>query len=139
MTETTTIKKALWIPGWYELDQPITEGVYDRFWFYENPPIDLPSNDEDYQFDFVFFNQMTSSSNCQVRYARIKSIEHSELGPLQRIDTDGLDYIFYPKKGAEFVVNAEEEPGRLYDGDTEIGDWSIYVELDEISDPISDT
>ena len=94
---------------------------------------------QDEPIDFVFFNQMASSTNSQVRYARVLDIEHPELGPLQRIDTDGLDYIFYPIEGAEVVVNAEEEPGAVYDNDDlEIADWSVLVTLADVSEPVAE-
>ena len=131
-------QRALWIPGWYELDQSIVVGQQQRFWFFGNSPFE--SNEEDADgIDLVFFNQMASTSNSQVRYARVLDIEHKELGPLQRVDTDGLDYIFYPLDGEEVVVNAEEEPGKIYDNDDlEIEDWSVVVTLADVSDPVAE-
>lgn len=127
--------KALWTPGWYELDQSLIVGQNQRFWFFQTPPLD----ERDEPIDLVFFNQMSSSANSQVRYARVLDIEHAELGPLQRIDTDGLDYIFYPIEGNEVVVNAEEEPGSIYDGeDLKVTDWSVLVTLADVSEPVAD-
>ena len=73
-----------------------------------------------------------------MRYATIAAIEHRELGALQRIDTDGLDYIFYPVAGDEVVVNAEEAPGSPYDKSLDIGDWTVVVHLEAISEPVAD-
>ncbi len=127
--------KAIWTPGWYELDQSLVVGQNQRFWFFQTPP----STGNDEPIDLVFFNQMASSANSQVRSARILDIEHTELGPLQRIDTDGLDYIFYPIEGNEVVVNAEEEPGTIYDDDDlKISDWSVLVTLADVSEPVAD-
>lgn len=127
--------KALWTPGWYELDQSLVVGQKQRFWFFQTPP----SLDNDEPIDFVFFNQMASAANSQVRYARVLDIEHVDLGPLQRIDTDGLDYIFYPIDGNEVVVNAEEEPGSVYDDkELNISDWSVLVTLADVSEPVVD-
>lgn len=127
--------KALWTPGWYELDQSLVVGQNQRFWFFQT----APSLNSDEPIDFVFFNQMASTANAQVRYARVLDIEHPDLGPLQRIDTDGLDYIFYPTEGPEVVVNAEEEPGSVYDNDDiEIADWSVLVTLADVSEPVAD-
>lgn len=128
-------KKALWVPGWYELDQPLTVGSTDRLWFYQHPPTDLPNVE---YYDFVFFNQLSAAANCQVRTARIVSIEHPVLGPLQKIDTDGLDYIFYPAEGESIVVNAEEEPGRVYNETIDVDDWCVSVLLSEVSEPVAD-
>lgn len=128
--------KALWTPGWYELDQSLVVGQRQRFWFFQNPPSD---SNRDEPIDFVFFNQMASSANSQVRYARVLDIVHPELGPLQRVDTDGLDYIFYPVEGMEVVVNAEEDPGSIYDEeDLKITDWSVTVTLADVSEQVAD-
>ncbi len=133
-TEQTT-KSALWVPGWYELDQPLSVGSHDRFWFYQNPPVDLLQAES---FDFVFFNQTNSAANCQVRNATIRSIEHPTLGKIQKIDTDGLDYVFYPESGEEIIVNAEERPGVAYYESSQITDWSVSVTLENVSEPVSD-
>ncbi len=127
--------KALWTPGWYELDQSLKVGMYQRFWFFSNPPAEETPG----EVDFVFFNQMSSLANSQVRYARVLDMEHSEFGPLNRVDTDGLDYIFYPMDGNEFVVNADEEPGSIYDDEdrgSKIDDWSVVVTLSDVSSPL---
>ncbi len=133
-TEQST-KTALWVPGWYELDQPLTVGVNNRFWFYQNPPTDLPQAES---VDFVFYNEMTAAANCQVRTATIISIHHSVLGQMVRIDTDGLDYVFYPESQDEIMVNAEENPGSIYDNPLEITDWSVTVTMNQVSEPVSD-
>ncbi|MGI9518547.1 MAG: hypothetical protein ACR2NP_15940 [Pirellulaceae bacterium] len=134
-TEQRT-RKALWVPGWYELDQPLYTGGYERFWFYQNPPADLPDVED---YDYVFFNQLSCAANCQVRNATIMSIEHPVLGSLRQIETDGLDYIFHPKSGEPLTVNAEEEPGKVFGEGPEIGDWSVTVMLTGVSDPVVDT
>lgn len=130
---------AIWTPGWYELDQSlVVGGERQKFSFFQTPPESIS-----YSFpavgnsDLVFFNQLDSEKNCVVRYARIASIEHPLLGPLSRIDTDGLDYIFVCTNGREVVVNAEEEPGICYDSDIEVSDWSVWVTLAEISAPVA--
>lgn len=127
--------KALWTPGWYELDQSLIVGQRQRFWFFAKPPVD----DNQPVVDYVFFNQMAVSANSQIRYAKVLDIEHPELGPLQRVDTEGLDYIFYPVDGTEFVVNAEENPGLIY-GEEElvIDDWSVIVTLADVSSPLAE-
>ena len=138
-TEQTT-RRALWVPGWYELDQPLVAGENKRLWFYLTPPMDLATNlPEVESFDFVFFNQLSAAANCQVRVANVVSITHPQIGPLRQIDTDGLDYIFYPVEGESIVVNAEEEPGRVYDEGIEIQDWTVSVELSKVSGPLSDS
>lgn len=126
-------QKALWTPRWYELDQSLVVGQRQRFWFYINPPLERVEE----TFDLVFFNQMTSTANSQIRYARVVDIEHPEFGPLQRVDSDGLDYIFYPVSGNEVVVNAEEDPGAVCDdSELRIKDWSVTVTLNDVSHPL---
>ena len=127
---------ALWTPGWYELDQTLTPGERQKFWFFQNPPEECQAMAGD--LDFVFYNQLDSTQNCIVRYAKIVEIQHQELGELLRVDTDGLDYIFFPANSEEIVVNAEEEPGSTYDNDLEVADWSVIVKLVEVSEPVAD-
>lgn len=128
-------KQGLWVPGWYELDQPLAVGSRDRFWFFQNPPMDYPPAES---VDYVFYNQITSGANCQVRYATIVALDHHKLGPLERIDTDGLDYIFFPRNGPEIVVNAEEDPGAAYESQFKIEDWTVQVTMMDVSEPVAD-
>lgn len=128
-------RTALWSPGWYELDQPLVAGECGRFWFFLNPPTDYPDVES---YDFVFFNQLTSSSNCQVRKAKIVSILHPELGELRSIETNGLDYVFKQSDGSEVIVNAEEDPGTIYDLPIKVENWAIQVRLSEISEPLQE-
>ena len=128
-----TIQNAVWTPGWYELDQSLVVGERQKYWFFQTLPEDCCEADE--PVDLVFYNQLDSTKNCVVRYAKILEMYHPQLGPLLRVDTDGLDYIFYPVEGDEVVVNAEEEPGTTYDRGPEIDDWSVMVKLGEISEP----
>lgn len=129
-------KTAIWIPGWYELDQPLTLGSTGRLWFYQQPPNDLPEVES---YDFVFFNQLSAAANCQVRNAHIDSIEHSVIGPLKHINTNGLDYIFEPVEGEPITVNAEENPGQVLGDPVEFTDWSVVVTLSDVSEPIADS
>ncbi len=125
---------ALWTPGWYELDQTLVLGERQKYWFFQEPPAECLAKPA--EVDLVFFNQLDSAQNCNVRYAKIVEMTHPLLGSLLRVDTDGLDYIFYPADGEEIVVNAEEEPGVVYDGDLVVSDWAIIVTLDEVSEPM---
>ena len=103
-----SFQTASWIPGWYELDQTLSLGERQKVWFFQTPPdevaVDGPTP------DFIFFNQLDSTTNCQVRFAKVVEMVHPTLGALTKIDTDGCDYIFFPVDGEEVVVNAEENP-----------------------------
>jgi len=86
-----------------------------------------------------FFNRTISDEKHPLfRFARVLEIIHPQLGPLERVDTSGLDYVFKPAEGEEIYVNAEEEPGVAYDFDQPVGDWSLLVTLDDVSEPIAD-
>jgi hypothetical protein len=142
MTEIA-LQTAIWTPGWYELDQSLALNQRQKYWFFQNPPVASTAEasvDESAGpiRDLVFYNQLDSSTNCCVRYARIVEMYHPQLGPLQRVDTDGLDYIFTPVDGEEIIVNAEEDPGATYDPELSISDWSVLVKLSEVSDPMSE-
>jgi hypothetical protein len=128
----TAVIKALWNPGWYETDQSLAVGDRQRFWFFQN----TPSAGCDKNVDLVFFNQLDSSANCQVRFATVLEIHHDVLGQLSRIDADGLDYVFTPVDGPEIIVNAEEDPGTVYDPEIKIDNWSIIVTLGDVSESI---
>lgn len=130
------LQTALWTPGWYELDQTLVLGERQKFWFFQDPPQECLTGQD--HVDFVFYNQLDSSTNCTVRFAKILEIKHPQLGSLTRIDADGLDYIFFPVDGEEVVVNAEEEPGKLYDDGPAVSDWSVLVTLDEVSAPVTE-
>ncbi len=132
----STIRSTVWTPGWYELDQSLVLGERQKYWFFQTPPDEIIPTDE--PVDFVFYNQLDSNKNCVVRYAKILEMSHPQLGPLLRIDTDGLDYIFFPVEGDEVVVNAEEEPGMTYDGGPEVKDWSVRVKLGEVSETMEE-
>ena len=129
----TTLYNALWMPGWYEMDQPLQLHQRSTLWFFQNPPSDLPDVE---QYDFVFFNQLSAATNCQVRKALIKSITHPELGPIQQIDTQGLDYVIFTASGDAIVVNAEESPGSAKNAATDIQNWSMAVSLADVSEPL---
>lgn len=147
----TSTQTALWVPGWYELDQTLVLGQRQKLWFFITPPKDAFYNDVSINDpsssdasenrptpDFVFFNQLDSTTNCQIRFATVVEMLHPQIGPLQRIDTDGCDYLFFPVDGEEIVVNAEEEPGQVYDDRLTIDQWVVNVTLEEVSDPVVD-
>ncbi len=159
MTEnhpTGPITIAVWSPGWHKLDQSLELGQTERFWFFSNPET---SKHEEIQLGhshdhesaeqngnkisagatLYFFNQLRAEKGTsQVRSAKVVGIGHKELGQLRQIDTNGMDYIFVAMDGTEYVVNAEEEPGQLYDDETNISDWKFEVLLADVSDPLKE-
>lgn len=129
------IKKAIWTPSWYEMDQSIAVGSSNKFWFFQDSQSVADIADD---IDIVFFNQLDSTVNSEMRFANVAEIHHSILGQLSRVDTDGLDYIFTTVDGTDILVNAEEEPGKTYDEGVEIEDWSVVVCLTNVSQPTGD-
>ena len=138
MTETISQHKALWTPGWYELDQTLVVGEQKRYSFFQSNPSQEEIGPLDEGVDLVFFNQLDSSTNSESRYMKILEILHPKLGLLARIDTDGVDYIFSPVDGNEIVVNAEEEPGTTSEDDLDVEDWSVVVTLMNVTPPCTD-
>jgi len=116
------------------MDQSLAVGMKQKFWFFEEIPVQVVGDD----IDFVFFNQLDSETKSVVRFAEIMEIVHRQIGNMARVDTDGLDYIFVSVEGSEIFVNAEEEPGTAYDAEFEIDDWALLVTLQNVSEPLSD-
>jgi len=60
----------------------------------------------------------------------IRSITHPELGAIQSIDTNGLDYRISLALGDVVVLDAEEDAGTIAGGGRADLDWSFLVEID---------
>jgi hypothetical protein len=108
---------AAWIPGWYELDQPLEVGAEGEFIFWRVVP-DYLGNSK----DLVFYNTLWHERNGVFGTGKISEIRHPQLGNIRKIDTRGLGYTITLLDGTEFLVNAEEEPGKMFEG--EPGDWT---------------
>jgi hypothetical protein len=110
------MKRVAWIPGWYELDQPLEVGIDDEFVFWRVIP-DYP----DCSDCLVFYNTLWNEGDGIFASGKIVAIRHPELGDIRKIETRGLDYTVTLTDGKELLANAEEDPGRLYEG--EPGNW----------------
>ena len=125
--------RAVWEPGWHRLDQSIEVDQRDRFWF------DAIQGSKSMDQKLAFFNRASSVETIsEVRTARIVTIVHSTFGPLKKIDTAGMDYVFTAADGRQFIVNAEEEPGMIYDEELHVDDWKFEVALSDVSEPLSE-
>ena len=114
-----------WTAAWYELDQTIIVG--DKDWFY------LPSDENNH----FFFNELYQSNSFIRKKLEIERITHPVLGNVKGIVTIGLDYTIYLTDGTMLEVNAEENPGQIYNSSLAIDDWTFDVEvriLDEAYD-----
>lgn len=89
-----------WEPDWYELDQCIVVGDIDFFYLRKD--------------NLYFANGLNPKLyECEVK-AEILKITHPELGNIRGIITIGLDYSIYLGDGTVMIVNAEENPGKIY-------------------------
>ena len=127
---------AIWYPAWHALDQTLVVGLRQRYFFFQSLPKRIASMASSEQPDLVFFNGLDSATDSQIRFANIVRIEHPDIGEILRVDTFGLDYIIYPTNGEEIVVDGEEEPGTVLSGWDPIKDWTMQVEMEQISNPI---
>lgn len=107
-----------WEPEWYALDQCIVVGDIDFFYLTKD--------------NLHFFGGLLSSrsSSCdeEIR-AKILKITHPELGAVKGIITIGFDYFIYLCNGDVIIVNAEENPGEIYDSEYAIREWSFDVQI----------
>ena len=111
-----------WTAAWYELDQTIIVG--DKGWFY------LPSNENNHSF----FNELYQSNSFIRKKLEIDKISHPVLGDVKGIVAIGLDYTVYLADGTVLEVNAEEEPGQIYNSSLIIDDWTFDVEVSILDD-----
>ncbi|MDB5300808.1 MAG: hypothetical protein JWO87_2471 [Phycisphaerales bacterium] len=123
-----SIETAVWFPYWYELDQSISVGQVADFDFFKDPPGNVAHDGRR-----VFYHgnwQEKYRHLFEKRRLRILGIRHPTLGPIQSIDTFGMDYTFTMTDGRVRKVEAEGKPGSVYDHPEPIADWRIYVEVE---------
>lgn len=131
---------AAWVPGWYELDPLLEVGLADEFAFWREVPDHLRGPEA-----LVLYNTLWHPEDALVARGTITAIRHPELGSVRKIDTRGLDYTITLEDGSELLVNAEEEPGRLFErvGDQwadslrAVTNWRFVVEFGSLSEPKS--
>ena len=134
--ESAGMKEAEWIAGWYELDQSIATGMRDEFIFWRNVPDHLERTR-----NLVFHNDLWKAKDAIVGTGTISSIRHPELGAITSIDTMGLDYTITLASGRQLLVNAEEQPGKMYkrrrgvweEARLEIDAWRFIVQLTDLT------
>jgi hypothetical protein len=127
--------RATWVPGWYGLDQPLAVGLTDEFAFWRILPEDLRGAPE----GLVFYNTLWKPDDALMGNGTIMAISNPELGEIREVDTrPSLDYAIRLADGTTLQVDAEEEPGRLYEGSTwssrVVNDWGLAVEFDALSE-----
>jgi hypothetical protein len=126
-----------WIPGWYELDPCLEVGLKDEFAFWRVVPEHLRGSEE-----LVLYNDLSNPGEPIFAIGRITSIRHPDLGGIRKVDTHGLDYTITLADGTEIVVNAEEDPGKMFEGKPGawvesrrvVLKWRFAVEFESLSD-----
>jgi len=120
--------EAIWYPFWYECDQAIAVGQVAVFDFFKTPPDYVA-----HEGKRVFYHGSYGKDHQHLFEAirlRILSVRHPQLGSIEAIDTKGLDYTFLMEDGRILEVNAEEEPGRVFESPAPVDDWLIYVQAE---------
>ena len=110
------MERVAWVPGWYELDQALEVGLDAEFAFLRVVPEHLRGLQR-----FVLYNDLLHTKDVVFACGKILAIWHAELGNIRKVDTSGLDYTVTLVDGSDLVVNAEENPGKIYEDKP--GNW----------------
>ncbi|MCH1931122.1 hypothetical protein L9G16_13105 [Shewanella sp. A25] len=121
---------ALWIPAWYERDPSIFVGVTEEFVFHQ------PASNEALRF----YSGAEDAVAVKATGA-ISSIHHKVLGDIESVDAQGLDYTLVLKDGRRLLVNADDDPGLIYEwvddswqrSEMVIQDWQLDVKFTSLS------
>lgn len=135
-SQSSSCGTAIWYPAWHALDQTLVLGLRQRYFFFDALPSRIASLEPSEQPDYVFYNGVDAEEDSQIRFAEVVLIEHPDIGEILRVDTFGLDYILFPANGEEIIIDGEEDPGTVISGWDPIGDWTMRVMLERISDRI---
>jgi hypothetical protein len=102
------VVRALWDPGWYNLDQSLITGGRDTFVF-------LPDASEQHPgYDLVFANTVGVDVDWAYREATVSAIEHARWGAVQEVDASRFgEYTFRFVGGRWVTIEAEEGPGSV--------------------------
>jgi hypothetical protein len=134
-----SVVEVAWVPGWYELDPPLEVGLTDEFAFWRVVPDHLRGPEA-----LVLYNTLWHSEDAVVARGTIVDIRHPKLGAVRKVDTSGLDYTIILADDTELTVNAEEEPGTLYErcgeqwrvSSRSVSDWRFVVVFESLSEPL---
>jgi hypothetical protein len=131
------VVQVAWVPGWYELDPLLEVGLEGEFAFWRNVPELLRGEEA-----FVLYNDLWHPQDGMFASGKITAIWHPEFGDIRKVDTRGLDYTIILSDGTGILVNAEEDPGKLFDGgpgtwvesNRIVSQWRFVVEFESLSD-----
>ncbi len=128
---------AVWVPAWYELDPPMLEvGLTAEFSFCRDVSQGLLGNEP-----LVFYTGL-AGGQIDIAWGTIAAIHHADFGSIRTISARGLDYTIVLENGKQFIVNAEENPGQLYEQHEQewtesalaISDWRFTVEFSALAE-----
>ncbi len=126
--------RALWEPGWYNLDHSLKVGRRDVFAF-RRPYVETRPG-----YDRLFANDI--GRDRDYRSAVVVSIVHAELGALAEVDAEPFgQYRFTLADGRWVVIEAEQGPGAVNDAHPDFpvdrcggsDDWALDVVLDDLA------
>ena len=123
----STERIALWKPGWYGLDPTIIVGEESAFLFFRDSQ--GPMANEKRGASLVFYNTTWRRGEAFRASAQIVKIENAELGLIQSVVNNELDYVVTLVDGTVLHVDAEEEPGNILSLDRAIENWSMKVHV----------
>ena len=131
------MERVTWIPGWYELDPLLEVGLDDEFVFWRVVPEHFYGIET-----LVFYNAVWHPEDGVFASGKIAAIRHPELGEIRKIDTSGLDYTITLADGTDLMVNAEEDPGNMYEGRPGnwveskhvVSEWRFEVHFESLSE-----
>jgi hypothetical protein len=131
------MERAAWIPGWYELDPQLEVGLEDEFIFWRVVPGHIHDTDR-----LVLYNDLWHPEYGKFASGKISAIRHPQLGEIRKVDTRGLDYTITLADGTVLVVNAEEDPGKIYEGNPGarveshriVSEWRFDIEFESLSE-----
>ncbi|HKO02957.1 MAG TPA: hypothetical protein VJ032_14760, partial [Thermoanaerobaculia bacterium] len=113
---------AIWVPAWYELDQSVVVNDRDVFFFQTLKDADQRLVFSNFRGDQPFFEAE----------ATIVRIRHQMLGEVQAILAEGLDYSILRADGSCARVEAEENPGYVYDTKEILNPSRFLIELADV-------
>ncbi|MCP3934211.1 MAG: hypothetical protein GY708_02435 [Actinomycetia bacterium] len=124
-------KTAVWLPGWYNLDQSIVVGQSNDFVVYTELP-DLTHVAWLRQTpDIVFYNSLLQPDSWTRLALKVLSINHPEIGALSAVRTERFGVYEFEAANRTYEVEAEEGPGVCWDTSVSVPSWGVLVEVVE--------
>ena len=87
----------------------------------------------------LYFMNGVQGHSFHDRRCTVAAVAHQSLGSLTRVGTDRFGVYEFELAGRTVLeVEAEEGPGRCWNPEIEIQDWSVLVALTDLSEPLTD-